>query len=57
VDGRIGPIQAVCTACHDGGDTVAHAQAETAPDGVESCTVCHEEGRSFAVSQLHAGRN
>jgi len=57
IDGRIGPIQAVCTACHDGEDAVAHAQAQTASDGVESCPVCHEEGRPFAVSLLHAGRN
>jgi OmcA/MtrC family decaheme c-type cytochrome len=56
VDGRIGPIQAVCTACHDSDDAVAHAQAQTS-DGVESCPVCHEEGRDFAVSLLHAGRN
>ncbi len=57
VDGRLGPIRSVCTACHDGPDAAAHAIAQTTPDGVESCPVCHEEGRSFAVSLLHAGRN
>ncbi|MFQ5665348.1 MAG: OmcA/MtrC family decaheme c-type cytochrome [Candidatus Binatia bacterium] len=56
VDGRIGPIQAVCTSCHDGDDAVAHAQTLTADDGAESCPVCHEEGRDFAVSLLHRER-
>jgi len=57
VDGRLGPIRSVCTACHDADDAVAHAETMTAPDGTEACTVCHEEGRDFAVSLMHAGRN
>ena len=57
VDGRLGPIRSVCTSCHDGDDAVAHAETMTAPDGAEACAVCHEEGRDFAVSILHAGRN
>jgi len=56
-DGRLGPITSVCTACHDGEDAKAHAATQTAPDGAEACAVCHEEGRAFAVSELHAGRN
>jgi OmcA/MtrC family decaheme c-type cytochrome len=54
---HIAPITAVCTACHDGDDALAHAATQTAPDGSEACAVCHEEGREFAVSVLHAGRN
>ncbi len=59
VDGRLGPIQSVCTACHDGDDAVAHAETMTAPDGTEACTVCHQEGAAFGVpvSLVHAGRN
>lgn len=57
VTGQLGPIRAVCTACHDANDAVAHAETMTAFDGTEACTVCHEEGRDFAVSGLHAGRN
>ena len=53
----IQPIRAVCTACHDGDDAMAHTEVNTAPDGIESCPVCHEEGRPFAVSIVHAGRN
>jgi OmcA/MtrC family decaheme c-type cytochrome len=57
VDGRLGPIASVCTACHDDDASRAHAESQTASNGTESCTVCHSEGRDFAVSQLHAGRN
>ena len=57
VDGRLGPIRSVCTACHDADDAIAHAETMTASDGVEACTVCHSEGRDFPVSALHAGRN
>lgn len=56
-DQRWGPIQSVCTACHDADDAVAHAQTMTASDGTEACPVCHQEGAEFAVSQVHAGRN
>ena len=51
------PITSVCTACHDGDAAIAHAQTQTAPDGVEACPVCHAEGREVAVSAAHAGRN
>jgi OmcA/MtrC family decaheme c-type cytochrome len=57
LDGHVGPIRAVCTSCHDGKDTVAHAETETASNGTEACTVCHEEGRDFSVSQVHAQRD
>jgi OmcA/MtrC family decaheme c-type cytochrome len=57
IDGRLGPIRSVCTSCHDGEDAMAHAETQTTGSGVESCPVCHEEGRAFAISELHAGRN
>jgi OmcA/MtrC family decaheme c-type cytochrome len=57
VDGRLGPITSVCTSCHDDDAARAHADSETASNGQESCPVCHSEGRDFAVSMLHAGRN
>ena len=57
IDGQLGPVRSVCTACHDGPDAVAHAETQTASDGTEACTVCHDEGNAFPVSVLHAGRN
>lgn len=57
VDGRLGPITAVCTSCHDTSEAMAHAETETTADGEETCTVCHSEDRSFATSELHSGRN
>lgn len=54
VDGRIGPITTVCTACHDSDDAVAHAASNTAPGGEEACAVCHAEGRIAPVSVVHA---
>ncbi len=54
VDGHLGPIRSVCTACHDGDDVAAHAETQTAPDGTEACPVCHQEGAAFAVSVMHA---
>jgi OmcA/MtrC family decaheme c-type cytochrome len=54
---QIEPIAAVCTACHDGDDAIAHVETNTALDGTEACPVCHQEGAAFAVSALHAGRN
>jgi OmcA/MtrC family decaheme c-type cytochrome len=53
VDGHIGPITSVCTACHDADDAFAHAATNTAPNGAEACGVCHEEGRIAAVSVVH----
>ncbi|MEW6271150.1 MAG: OmcA/MtrC family decaheme c-type cytochrome [Thermodesulfobacteriota bacterium] len=57
VDGRIGPITAACTSCHDSEAAIAHAQNETAPGGAEACAVCHGEGRDVAVSVAHEERN
>lgn len=57
IDGRIPPITSVCTSCHDADDALAHAETQTTSSGAEACAVCHEEGRPFAVSLMHAGRN
>lgn len=51
---EVQPITSVCIACHDSDAAIAHAEAQTAPDGTESCEVCHAEGRPFAVSIVHA---
>lgn len=54
IDGRLGPITAVCTSCHDGDAALAHAESQTASNGNEACAVCHAEGRDVAVSEEHA---
>lgn len=54
---QVAPITSVCTACHDSDPAMAHAETQTAPDGVEACAVCHAEGREVPVSVVHAGRN
>ena len=43
------PLGAACTACHDTPADVAHAQANTAPDGAEACLVCHGAGQQWDV--------
>jgi hypothetical protein len=47
------PITAVCTACHDGESTVAHAEIMTTMSGVESCTTCHGPGSAFDIANAH----
>ena len=56
-EGRVPPISSACTSCHDGDAAWAHAESQTTSEGVESCEVCHGEGRPYAVSLLHSGRN
>lgn len=53
-DGRLGPITAVCSSCHDSDAALAHIASQTSPNAGESCSVCHGEGREFAVSEVHA---
>ncbi len=53
-DGRMGPITAVCSSCHDSDAALAHIASQSAPGAAESCTVCHGEGRDYAVSKVHA---
>ncbi|MBI3958893.1 MAG: OmcA/MtrC family decaheme c-type cytochrome [Chloroflexi bacterium] len=52
--GSLLPTRSVCTSCHDGIATGAHAELETTAGGVESCTVCHGPGSEFAVERVHA---
>ena len=49
----LSPISAACTACHDAPSTVAHAQANTAPDGNEACVVCHGAGQPWDAQGVH----
>ena len=46
MDGREGPIGAVCTSCHDG-DDARHMRRRDGASGAEACAVCHDEGRDL----------
>lgn len=47
------PIAAACLSCHDSFVAAAHADANTGGLG-ESCEACHGEGKTYAVSRVHA---
>ena len=56
------PITAVCTACHDGSDAIAHIQTNggsfyaTRTDAKatpEQCLICHGPGRIAAIADVH----
>jgi len=50
------PVQrwsAVCGACHDSADALAHITVQTAPSGQESCGVCHSTGGEWSVERVH----
>ena len=50
------PVQrwaAVCNACHDSDDAVAHAAVQTTTGGAESCGVCHGPGKDWSVERVH----
>jgi hypothetical protein len=32
---------------------IAHIDAQTAPDGAESCGVCHGDGKEWDVQSMH----
>lgn len=44
---------AVCGACHDSTDALAHIEVQTASSGAESCGVCHGEGGEWNVQRMH----
>jgi hypothetical protein len=50
---ELGPMAAACLSCHDSFAAAAHADANTGGLG-ESCAACHGEGKSYAVSKVHA---
>jgi hypothetical protein len=50
---ELGPMAAACLSCHDSLDAASHADANTGGLG-ESCATCHGEGKSYAVSRVHA---
>lgn len=50
---QVPAVTATCTGCHDTARALAHAQSQTAPNGVEACGACHGQGRAYSVSNMH----
>ena len=50
---RTGAWQAACNSCHDSDAEIAHAQANTAPNGGEACAICHGPGEIEDVIDVH----
>ena len=44
---------AVCAACHDSDDALAHIEVQTTSAGAESCGVCHGPGKEQSVERVH----
>jgi OmcA/MtrC family decaheme c-type cytochrome len=49
----LAPATAVCTSCHDGDSTQAHAEVMTTALGKESCATCHGRGSAFDPARVH----
>jgi hypothetical protein len=45
--------EAVCAACHDSTDAIAHMQVQTSTGGAESCGVCHGTDAEWSVPRMH----
>jgi hypothetical protein len=48
--------RAACASCHDSDAAVAHVDANTAPNGAESCSICHGSGERERVEIVHKVR-
>lgn len=48
--------RAACMSCHDSVASLAHGDADTAPNGIESCAICHGPGESEGVERVHRSR-
>ncbi|MEE8468484.1 MAG: hypothetical protein V3T22_08520, partial [Planctomycetota bacterium] len=48
--------RAACMSCHDSASSLAHGDANTAPNGVESCAVCHGLEEHESVELVHRSR-
>jgi len=44
---------AVCGACHDSDDALAHIQVQTSSSGAESCGVCHGPNKEWSTERVH----
>jgi len=62
---RVPRATAICTSCHDGAATIAHAKLNTldddatlwngSPGEIETCTTCHGPGKDFDALTVHSG--
>jgi OmcA/MtrC family decaheme c-type cytochrome len=60
---RVPRATAICTSCHDGAPTIAHAELNTIdPNGVrwsgdeiETCNTCHGPGKEWDSLRVHPG--
>ena len=48
--------RAACGSCHDSDAATAHIDANTSPQGFESCDLCHDPGKDVNVEQAHRVR-